>query len=89
MTLPPGLSAIIDFRPDEFQSSARDPIGLASLGGDGPVSFQLAKQEQVQARRAPAFSIDAEYAFDFAALTAFDFDPSALRKQVQNALFGA
>lgn len=51
--------------------------------------LQFAKQEQVQARGPPTFSIDTGDAFDLSIFTAFDFDPPTLGEQVENALFSA
>lgn len=82
-------SSIIEFRADKFEPAAGNPIGLPLFRGDGSPSLELAEQAHVETWRAPTLSIDADHAFDLAALAAFNFDPPALREQVQNALFSA
>jgi len=81
--------AIVELRAHQLQTAPGDAVGSPLFGGNGAAAFQFAKQNEVETRRTPAVAIDTDDAFDLAALTAFDFDPPALRKQVKKALLSA
>lgn len=89
MPVPATGSAIVEFGANQFQTAPCDPIRLAAFRCDGAASFQFPKQADVQSRRAPAVAIDARDTFNLAIVAALDFDPPALREQVQDALFSA
>jgi hypothetical protein len=81
--------SIVKFRPNQLQTAAGNPVRLTLFRSDRAPALQFSKQEHVEARGTPTFSIDTDDAFDFAAVATFHFNAPALREQVKDALFSA
>ena len=83
------LLSVVEFGTDEFEPAPCDAVGAAIRRRNRLVPFQLSKQVEIDARVMPAVAGQAFDGGDPFLFVLFDFNATALRKQVQDALFSA